>query len=326
MYKLADKKEIIKLFREGYTVSEIRLTSNISKSTLYRWKSEYDAISRIGKSLKKGNFENAKQLIEEFKNTCKKSNALFIAKVVKRLIAYDYFDYAKELAEESLLKNPNDLALISELTIIAKKQGNWNEIKRLCYKRLELDPDNLPARKQLIVVEKEKGNWNEVERLCNEILQLEPDDKIAEQQLRNARKNKKNMTKSMSKNDNFTVANKKRLEDKIRIVRRQIHSGKFTLDDVVARQKEMEEIGIDEMHRNLLLAEAYERQNMPNQTRTFLKKALSQTEDPKMQKSIKGLISAAQAKVKKPSHINPWDNICIQLSSAKTQSKLPEER
>lgn len=279
MYQLADKNKVMSLFHKGQSVSQIRLKSNVSKSTLYRWKAEYDTTGKIMVYIRKGQLEKAKEEISQFQETHKNSSVLLIGKVINQFIRYGYLDDAKELAEELLKQYPNDL----------------------------------PARSQLVTIAKQKGDWEEVERLCREILALAPNNKIAKEKLKSIQKMQKKV-RGNSKEGCQIVQEKKpkqSTQSNIQIIRNQIQLGTFLLDDIEARKKEMQEMGIDEVQINLLLAEAYERQNLPKQTKTYLKKALQGTQEPKLQKIIKTLLETAQTQKKKPNHINPWDSIAV---------------
>ena len=279
MYQLADKNKVMSLFHKGQSVSQIRLKSNVSKSTLHRWKAEYDTTGKIIGYIIKGQLEKAKEEITQFQETHKNSSVLLMRKVIGQFVRLGYLEEAKELAEKLLKRNPNDL----------------------------------PARSQLVSIAMKKGNLEETERLCREILALNPNDEIAKKQLKSIQKMQKKV-RGNSKEGCQIVQEKKPKQatcSNVQIIRNQIQAGTFLLDDIEARKKEMQEMGIDEVRINLLLAEAYERQNLPKQTKTYLKKALQGTQEPKLQKIIKTLLETAQTQKKKTNHINPWDSIAV---------------
>lgn len=315
MYQLADKNKVMSLFHKGESVSQIRLKSNVSKSTLYRWKEEYDTTGEIIGYVMKGQLDKAKQKISQFQGEHKKSNVLLTSKVIGQFIRFGYLDDAKELAEDLLKKYPNNLSVISQLVTIAKQKGDWEEVERLCREILTLEQNDLQARSQLVTIAKQKGDWEEVERLSRERIALDPSNKAAKKQLKTSQKMQKwQRRREERKGTSQAVqekpkSNSQSPQHSIQVIRSQIQVGTFLLDDIEARQKEMQEMGIDEVQINLLLAEAYERQNLPKQTKAYLKKALQGAQEPKLQKSIKALLEAAQTKKKKPSHINPWDNV-----------------
>lgn len=277
MYQLADKNKVMSLFHKGESVSQIRLKSNVSKSTLCRWKEEYDTTGEIIGYVMKGQLDKAKQKISQFQGEHKKSNALLTSKVIGQFIRLGYLDDAKELAEDLLKKYPNDLSVRSQLATIAKQKGDWKEVERLCRERLELDPNNSPARKQLKTSQKMQ-KWQR------------------------RREERKEISQTVQEKPK---SNCQSPQHSIQMIRNQIQEGTFLLENIEARKKEMKEMGIDEVQINLLLAEAYERQNLPKQTKAYLKKALQGAQEPKLQKAIKALLEAAQTKKKKPSHINP---------------------
>ncbi len=301
MYQLAEKNKVMSLFHKGQSVSQIRLKSNVSKSTLYRWKAEYDTTGKIIGYIRKGNLEAARREISQFQEGHKKSSALLTGKVINQFICFNYLDDAKELAEEFLKQNPN----------------------------------NLPVRSQLVTIAKRKGDWEEVERLSREILALDPNDMIARRQIKSCEKMKKGQqrrsdreSRRTNQKDEETPREVHSIQHNVKVIRRQIREGTFSLDDIEQRNKEMQEMGIEETQRNLLIAEAYEKQNFPKQTKIYLKRALQSTQDPKQQKAIKALIETAQAKKKPGQKIDPW-NISTAIISSKSNvqvSKVPDEK
>lgn len=281
MYQLADKNKVMSLFHKGESVSQIRLKSNVSKSTLYRWKEEYDTTGEIIGYIMKGQLDKAKQKISQFQGEHKKSNVLLTNKVIGQFIRFGYLDDAKELAEDLLKQYPKNLFVRSQLVTIAKQKGDWEEVERLSRERLSIEPNNEIAKKQL----------NTSKRM---------------QKWQKKREEQKGTSQPMQEKSD---SNCQLPQHSIQVIRNQIQAGTFLLDDIEARQKEMQEMGINEVQINLLLAEAYEHQNLPKQTKAYLRKALQGAQEPKLQKAIKALLETAQTKKKKPSHINPWDNI-----------------
>lgn len=315
MYQLADKNKVMSLFHKGESVSQIRLKSNVSKSTLYRWKAEYDTTGEIMRYIRKGQLDRAKQIISQFQGEHRKTNELLTSKVIGQFIRFGYLDEARELAEDLLKQYQKNISVRSQLVTIAKQKEDWEEVERLSREILALDSNDLPSRSQLIGIAKQKGDWEEVERLSRERLALDPSNKIAKKQLKTSQKmqkwskrveERKGTSQPMQEKPD---SNCQSPQHSIQVIRNQIQAGTFLLDDIEARKREMREIGIDEVQINLLLAEAYERQNLPKQTKAYLKKALQGAQEPKLQKAIKALLETAQTKKKKPSHINPWDNI-----------------
>ncbi|MCI9038561.1 MAG: hypothetical protein HFJ29_01550 [Clostridia bacterium] len=403
MYQLAEKNKVMSLFHKGQSVSQIRLKSNVSKSTLYRWKAEYDTTGKIIEYIRKGNLEAAKREISQFQEGHKKSSVLLTGKVINQFIHFDYLDDAEELAKELLKQNPNELSVRSQLVKIAKRKGDWEEVERLSREILALEPSNLlsrnqlitiamrkedeeeverlrkeilaldpnnlslrsqlakkakkkgdweeaerlsrevlalepndmPARIQLTEIARRKGDWEEVERLCKERLAIEPNDMPARRQIELCEKMKKGQqrrsdrgSRRTNQKDEETPKKGHSIQHNVQVIRRQIREGTFSLDDIEQRNKEMQEMGIEETQRNLLIAEAYEKQNFPRQTKVYLKRALQSTQDPKQQKAIKALIETAQAKKKPGQQIDPW-NISTAIISSKSNvqvSKVPDEK
>lgn len=341
MYQLSDKIEIMRLFKKGETVSQVALTSSIPISTLYEWKQESDATIEIKNLINSGNIREAKKKIYEFLENGDGDKNVFLSKIIKTLVNNRYLVYAEELVEEALSRYPDSLVIKSQYVTILILGSNLTAAQKLGKEILEAEPNNVFIIAQLITVSKKLDDWKEVERLCNKRLVIEPNDKVANFELKSARRKLKKKRKLRNKaiieieeemlklgesevedkiNDDFTS------QDKIKQVRRQIYSGEFNLDNIGARRKEMEDMGIDELQMNLLLAEAYNLQNMPTQTAALLKRALSQATDSKMQKSIKALMETVRIKSKKPSHINPWDALSSQFSNTVPKAKSPEER
>lgn len=292
MYQLADKNKIMSLFHKGQSISQIRLESNVSKSTLYRWKEEYDTTGKIIRYIRKGKLDEARREVSQFQETHKNSSVLLIRKVINQFSHFGYLDDAKELAEELLKQYPN----------------------------------NLPERSQLVTIAKQKGNLEEAERLCREILALESNNRIAKKQLKTIESMQKEQQRIKDKETQSDDSTKEKdgqcVQKNIRIIRRQIRAGTFSLENIEATQSEMQKMGINEVQINILLAEAYERQNLPRQTKTYLKKALQGTQEPELQKVIKALLQVAQTKKKKPSHKNPWE-IAVSITSTKKIGQTP---
>ena len=94
MYDLAEKNKILKLFKKGESVSSISLQSNVSKSTLYRWKKLFESIKEKNKQ-------------------------------VKSFIEQGKLEEAEKLAKEILQIDSSNLPAISQLITIYKKQGKW---------------------------------------------------------------------------------------------------------------------------------------------------------------------------------------------------------
>ena len=72
---------------------------------------------------------------------------------------------------------PDNVRAMGDLVAVAKREGNWEEVKRLQTRMLELEPDNLMAMGDLIAVSKREGNREEVKRLQSRILELKVDGK-----------------------------------------------------------------------------------------------------------------------------------------------------
>lgn len=369
MYKLADKNAIMQLFKKGQTVSQIRLTSNVSRSTLYRWQKEHELHQEAKELIQQSKIEELKEAIDEFERKNGKIDELLTSKIMKALINSGCLEYAQELGENFLKQNPNNVVIRNQLATIAMKKGDIETAKRLnneilqlapndlpamyrainiaksigdfnaaeisCNKILQIYPNNLPARYQLITISKHKKDFGTIEIICNEILQLDPNNLPAMYQLSAIEKEKFDCktAKKPKKKTKHKKNNKSSEQEKIRQVRRQIYSGKLSLESLEDFQAKLEEMGISSTYKYILLAEACQRQNIPNRTKEFLEKAFKETDDKSLQKIIKGLLQIAQSKKQIKTDINPWDaitNIKTSSDTAKSddnhKSKVPNDR
>lgn len=53
MYTLTEKNKVIKLFKQGQNVEAVRLHSTVSRSTLYRWKKQFEIAKKKNYSKEK---------------------------------------------------------------------------------------------------------------------------------------------------------------------------------------------------------------------------------------------------------------------------------
>ena len=115
-----DKRKIMKQMKNGKSIDEINQETGISKRKLNRWKREIKIKTRIKELMDSGNYDEAKELVENLEGS------------------------------------ENEITRIVYLTLIARGEGNRDEEKRLSERQLELEPDNVIAMSVLLRIEKEE--------------------------------------------------------------------------------------------------------------------------------------------------------------------------
>ena len=116
MYSLAEKNRVIQLFKKEESIESIRLKSNISKSTLYRWKAQYERAKEKSKQVKEyineGKLEEAENLAKEIL----KSSPIYKKQ----------WDEVERLAKERFKLEPRDLVARCQLDTIVKQKVRWS--------------------------------------------------------------------------------------------------------------------------------------------------------------------------------------------------------
>lgn len=260
----------------------------------------------------------------------------------------------ERLSNEILKINPKNLPCRYQLIKISSENNDWIKVEKLCNEILKLDPNNLPVRYQFITAAKQMKDWKTVERLCNEILELDPDNESARKQLAAIERNRGNTNAvediqeeiqklDLKDDEEIKTIELKMLQEAegielnsedsykspeqqiINEARKQIRlMEELSKENVQAIQQDLEAKGISSSYIHILLAEAYERKNLPNGTKMQLKEALKETDDPKLQKTIKGLLNSAQSEKKNPTHMDKWETVITSLKVSESNLVLKE--
>ena len=311
MYSLAEKNKILKLFKKGESVSSISLQSNVSKSTLYRWKKLFETVKEKNKQVKilieQGKLEEAEKLAKEILEIDSDSlpTRYQLITIYKK---QGKWDEVEKLAKEILQLEPDNLLARFQLITITiyKNQGKLDDAEKLAKEILQLKPDDLSARSQLITIYRKQGKWDEIERLANEILEINSNDLPARYQLittyvnqgkldevikisRESRKVKRKLkllgqrvdlqSKPQQDNGIKRKADSKKEESKqntirsesINAFRKDIYDGKITLDNLSEYEEKISKL--TPFEQKMLLAEAYTHWNLASNAVQLLKQA-----------------------------------------------------
>ncbi len=308
MYSLAEKNRVIQLFKEKYSIESIRLKSNISKSTLYRWKAQYEKAKEKSKQVKEyineGKLDEAENLAKEILKSSPNDLAAR-GQLITIYTEQEKWDEVERLAKEKLKLDPSNLPTRSQLITACKKQEKWDEVERLAKERLELNPSDLPARSQLIVIYKKQEKWDEVERLTREILELDPSDLIAKRQLgsipqkrEDQRTSRVPKVENQDKNKETNVTNSS-LANIIQAFRKKVYDGEITIENLSDYEKQL--ASLPPFEQKMLLAEAYVHWNMATNATKILKEASSaENISERQQKILKQAMQISKSKNSNP--------------------------
>ena len=278
MYSLAEKNKVLQLFKKEENIESIRLKSNVSKSTLYRWKAQYEKAKEKGKQVKEyineGKLEEAENLAKEILEL-DPSNLQARSQLITIYTRQGKMDEVERLAKEILKLDPSDLQARSQLIAIYKKQGKWDEVERLAKEILELDSSNLPARSQLTTIYKTQGRWDEVEELTKEISGLDSNDLLVEFEANERTNGAERVQKEEDKSEVRTAnpTNSFATSDFIGEFRKKVYDGEITIENLSDYDKKL--ANLPPFEQKMLLAEAYAHWNMATNAIKSLKEAVS---------------------------------------------------
>lgn len=318
MYSLAEKNKIIELFKKGEKVASIKLMSNISRSTLYKWKKDFEVSKEKSKKVKKfiknGELKEAEILANEILDKNPKDIYARV-QLTTIYIRQKRLQEAKKLANEILQSNPNNIATRVQLTTIYIKQNRLQEAEKSENEILELDPNNIPARIQLVIIYYNQGKEEQAEKIIEELKQSGKNDSIKIERIdfftkmyRKMKKeniptmtNKKIKEQNDSSNDknseakdNTLINGNKTQKEAIKSFRKQIYNGEITLENISDFETEIS--SIPEFDRKMLLAEAYTHLNLAEKAKQLLKEAENiENISEKQQRILKQAIQITQS-------------------------------
>ena len=174
MYSYKVKNEIEERIKANEDLEQISKDTQISISTLNKWKKEIEIRKKAKRLIKEGNIEEARI---EINKLSPKSNRIVILSL-EMLIAKQKGNQEeeKELLEKILKVENDNVQVMISLIGIAIKEKNRNREKELSEKILEIEPNNVIAMYTLTKIAREEKNRNREKELLEKILNVDPDN------------------------------------------------------------------------------------------------------------------------------------------------------